>query len=76
MGIDENPKEVVAPDIEDVSDNIDIDGVDVAAMGKLDNDKETVENNEDEESDKKTYHTGRDQAHLSTRCKESSGRSA
>ena len=51
MKIDENPKETVAPDINDVSDNLDNDGIDEEVEIKLDNDEEMVEYIEDEESD-------------------------
>ena len=46
--IDENPKEIAAPDIKGVSDNLDNDGIDKAAESKLDNDEEIVDYNKDE----------------------------
>ena len=49
MKIDEAPKEMVAPDTDDVSDNFDNDGIDEAVEGKLDNDEEIVGDNDDEE---------------------------
>ena len=50
MKIDENPKEMVAPDIKDISDNLDNDEIDETSEGKLDNSEEMVEDDEDKES--------------------------